>query len=50
MTKSETSQVKDSGKIQFGGAAPRIIKSPVKDNGKIKVGGASMSLVKVVTK
>jgi hypothetical protein len=44
--KSETSQVKDSGKIHIGGGATKIIKPPVKDKGKIKVGGASLSLVK----
>ena len=46
MTKSETSQVKDSGKIHIGGGATRIIKPPVKDKGRIKIGGASMSLIK----
>jgi hypothetical protein len=46
MSKQKPTQVKDSGKIKFGGAAPRIIKSPVKDSGKIKVGGASLNLIR----
>jgi len=36
-------QIKDSGKVRFGGASPSL-PLPIKDSGKVRLGGASPSL------